>query len=310
VSPAGRTVFVKRTRCHACGAPKLKPPRTGYVYCDFCGALIDWDFRVAVETPGSKLPGPQYEVLVRSLKPELDTALAARDYVRYATAQERIYDLYVKLCPAAVPVRCGDPAYRTAWVRFTAASATAQEFDPTYAQHKAAMEASVGRLAWSMGPRGKMQVRPDTFFTMFGIVRAYLERGMQVVVERGIIQSHPDRATPDLCLRMGYSTLVQGWLPMLAPAEGERLLAETKLKGDYAEMPEPALLPSRCSGCGADRPVPIGARRAVCEACGKMDAIGAIQASCFQCGAPVTFPPGEQMVKCGSCNAELRAMRW
>jgi hypothetical protein len=144
-----RTVFVKRTRCHACGAPKIKPARTGYVYCDFCGTLTDWDFRVAVETPGSRLPGPQYEQLVASLKPELDAALGARDYVRYATLQERIYALYVQLCPAAVPVRCGDPAYRQAWIRFTAAVCTAQDFNPVYAQQKAAMEALVGRLAWS-----------------------------------------------------------------------------------------------------------------------------------------------------------------
>src|ERR1700687_5077318 len=39
--------FVKRVSCTRCGAPKTLPSATAYLYCDYCGALIDYDFRIA-----------------------------------------------------------------------------------------------------------------------------------------------------------------------------------------------------------------------------------------------------------------------
>src|SRR5437868_3347779 len=39
--------FVKRVNCSQCGAPKTLPSATAYLYCDYCGALMDYDFRIA-----------------------------------------------------------------------------------------------------------------------------------------------------------------------------------------------------------------------------------------------------------------------
>ncbi len=39
--------FVKQVSCPACGAPKRLPSKTAYLYCDHCGALVDYDFRLA-----------------------------------------------------------------------------------------------------------------------------------------------------------------------------------------------------------------------------------------------------------------------
>jgi hypothetical protein len=41
------TEFVKQVECSRCGAPKRLPSRTAYLYCDHCGALVDYDFRLA-----------------------------------------------------------------------------------------------------------------------------------------------------------------------------------------------------------------------------------------------------------------------
>jgi len=39
--------FVKQVSCPACDAPKRLPSKTAYLYCDHCGALVDYDFRLA-----------------------------------------------------------------------------------------------------------------------------------------------------------------------------------------------------------------------------------------------------------------------
>src|SRR5512143_2641441 len=39
--------FIKRAHCSQCGAPKSLPSTTAYIYCDYCGSLMDYDFRAA-----------------------------------------------------------------------------------------------------------------------------------------------------------------------------------------------------------------------------------------------------------------------
>ena len=39
--------FIKRINCPRCGAPKTLPSTTAYLYCDYCGSLMDYDFRLA-----------------------------------------------------------------------------------------------------------------------------------------------------------------------------------------------------------------------------------------------------------------------
>src|SRR5271165_4026944 len=41
------TDLVKKVDCPRCGAPKRLPSKTAYLYCDHCGSLVDYDFRLA-----------------------------------------------------------------------------------------------------------------------------------------------------------------------------------------------------------------------------------------------------------------------
>ena len=44
---------MKKVSCPSCGASKLQKSKTAWLYCDYCGALVDWDFKLACETAGS-----------------------------------------------------------------------------------------------------------------------------------------------------------------------------------------------------------------------------------------------------------------
>src|SRR5438128_928357 len=69
--------YVKRCSCTNCGAPKKLPSVTAYVYCDYCGSLIDYDLRRASE---SDVPvGIEYANLVNGLNRNCMAAQAAGD---------------------------------------------------------------------------------------------------------------------------------------------------------------------------------------------------------------------------------------
>jgi len=60
-------------------ATKAKRSPTAYVYCDFCGALTDFDFQLAISDKRSRLPGPEYERLRPVLGPQTEAALKAKN---------------------------------------------------------------------------------------------------------------------------------------------------------------------------------------------------------------------------------------
>lgn len=56
--------FVKQVECARCGAPKRLPSRAAYLYCDHCGALVDYDFRLANSGTNAGLTNTVYHQLI------------------------------------------------------------------------------------------------------------------------------------------------------------------------------------------------------------------------------------------------------
>src|ERR1022692_3475958 len=71
--------FVKQVTCARCGAPKRLPSKTAYLYCDHCGSLIDYDFRLANSGTNAGLTNTVYHQLVAPVQGDLDRARAAGD---------------------------------------------------------------------------------------------------------------------------------------------------------------------------------------------------------------------------------------
>jgi len=303
--------LVKRTRCHVCGAPKVARTPTAYVYCDFCAAFIDWDFQRAVSDPRSKLPGPLYEALLAEVGPELRAALKEPHRERYRSLQKQIFGAYVEACPAACPPRVKDPVYREAYVSYEADLAVARDVDPEVRRLSAELDVQTRRLAGlPTDPPGKMRVESASFWRLFEAYAAQTRAVFELVEREQLLTQHPDRPPLELLQRQGFSALVQGWLPFLAPADAEALLDRTGLRGEYVAAPTPTTERRHCGGCGGELSVVEGARKVLCDHCGKVMDVARGELPCTGCGAPVCVPFETSLFACPYCATELRAMRW
>ena len=139
--------YVMRVDCPSCGGPKKLPSPSAYLYCDYCGALADYDFQKACQ--GRTLPGPQYTRLVKAWQADLRLAKATGDRGTYRVVQRRIFDAYVKACPTALSHRIADPEYRAKLVDYMAEYAVVTNFDPEYAAMDEAETAAVQNLTWT-----------------------------------------------------------------------------------------------------------------------------------------------------------------
>jgi hypothetical protein len=75
--------MVKQVDCARCGAPKQLPSKTAYVYCDHCGSLTDYDFRIANLDTNAALTNQVFAYLIGPVQPTLDICTATGDKERY-----------------------------------------------------------------------------------------------------------------------------------------------------------------------------------------------------------------------------------
>lgn len=257
---------VLRVSCRECGAPRTRPSPSAYVYCDHCGALVDYDFAVVKDHPIAQ-PGPVYETLRARLAPELEAARERGDVAGYRALQRELFEAWAVACPDATPVRTRDPDYRARYVAWLAEGDTVAAFDAEAHAREATMRAAIAGLAFAQVD-GKPRVAPEPFRVLADAVFAY--EASRDAVLAPVYAMHPDGAPRALQRRIGHSLFVQGWLPYLGEAEARALIDRTGLAADYDELPPPELRDMPCNRCGGPLAVVAGARRVVCEHCGRL----------------------------------------
>lgn len=267
VDPAQQT-RVLAASCPTCGAPRTRPSPSAYVYCDFCGALMDYDLAVAMANPVQQ-PGPVYVQLHRQLLPELTAARERGDRDAYRVLQRRLFGAWIVACPTAVPVRVKDVSYRDGYAAWLAEAQVAADFDDDARTREATMHAAVTQLHFISTGAG-VRVPSDRFWAMGDAMFAYERRRDELCAEQGVYAMHPDGASRELQRRIGWSMFAQAWLPMLEPASADQLLARTQLAREYTLLPPAATRSTNCAHCGGPLEVVAEAKRVVCEHCGRL----------------------------------------
>jgi DNA-directed RNA polymerase subunit RPC12/RpoP len=303
-SLAAHSRFVKRATCSRCGAPKSLPSSTAYLYCDKCGALVDYDFRVANAGTNAGLTNTVFAQLVAPYQVSIAQAKAAGDQEGYRSIMLWVFQEWIRRCPDAMSPRGRTDAwFRDQMIRYCTESAVYKAFDPVQQQLEAQSDALIARFERVPQPGGAWITWGDDFWRAAELWKQQMDLAYADMKRYGITDLDPDEAPPGVALKMEYSTFCQAWLPHLTPDDGARLLALYGLTDDYVQAPTQALEHHSCGGCGADLPTVAGARVVVCEQCGQRIEVGAGAVPCRQCGAPLDYPVGLDRLTCPYCRS-------
>jgi predicted RNA-binding Zn-ribbon protein involved in translation (DUF1610 family) len=162
------------------------------------------------------------------------------------------------------------------------------------------------RLSYREISPGVIRVDASGFESFLAVVFAQLETLARLYEAHGIYAMQPDGASPELQQHMSISLFVQGWLPMLDEAHAEALLARTNVKNEYVEADPITAGAATCGACGGDVAIMEGARRTVCEHCGrKLDVEGACL-RCSGCGASLAPDEGVSSFACPHCAVAVQ----
>ena len=298
-----RSQFVKKVNCPGCGARKQLPSRTAYLYCDHCGALMDYDFRMANADTNAGLTNTVFHHLMAPVQAQQARTRATGDADGYRRVMRGVFAEWIRQCPQAVsPRAANDPDFGRRMVDYLVESALCKDFDPTLATLEAQLNALPATLPRIARP-GEPWLAGDGIWSVATSFRALMEATYRRLDEAGVLALDPDQAPPGVPLRMEYSTFCQGWLPHLSPADGPRLLSLFDLTGEYSQVDLSGAITRRCGGCGAELPCLPGAQVVVCQSCGRRLDLRGGQSPCRGCGAALCLPEGAGQVNCSYCRS-------
>src|SRR5690349_17986509 len=139
--------FVKKVTCPRCGARKQLPSRTAYLYCDHCGALVDYDFRLANADTNAGLSNTVFHRLMAPVQAQAQQARADRDAAGYRKVMRDVFAAWIDQCPQAVSPRATeDQVFRRRMVDFLVESVLCKDFDPSLAALEEQLNAQTALL--------------------------------------------------------------------------------------------------------------------------------------------------------------------
>ena len=298
--------FIKRVNCSQCGAPKSLPSTTAYLYCDYCGALMDYDFRLANANTNAGLTNTVFHRLMALVQAPMAQARVRGDRDGCRELYCQVFSQWIQECPMAVSPRAKtDKAFRDQLVAYLAESAVTKDFDPRQAPLDAKMEALVASFQRIPTPGGAWMVSGD-FWSYAGLFKQEMELTYALLHQTGVDALDPDKPPSGVAIRMEYSTFCQGWLPHLSPDDGERLLKMFGLDAEYEEMKPQPTDSRKCGACGTVLHILVGARKVVCETCGFTIDVGSEALPCRKCGALLSFPVSADHLLCPYCSTDIR----
>jgi hypothetical protein len=289
--------LVRARRCPTCGAIKASKPLTAYVYCDYCATCFDYDESVELRDDTALDIDRVDIVLGKAIADELVAAFRAGDREAYARAYTWQVEVSIETCPTAHSPRVKDPAYRRRFIDDVLVPwAVITTFDSQ-------ARANGQRCALARQTAVRTRTLQD-ILALYAISRAAWEHEATLFERDGLFARHPDGFDRAMYLRVNDSIFVRPWLAVLSDADQASLLAATGVACEYVSAPEVVFTPCGCGVCGRKLQVAAGAKRTVCEACGRVLEVGGRQFPCRQCGAPLSMPDGTtDDVVCGACNA-------
>ncbi len=299
-------MHIKKRICRNCGAPKITEPKTAYVYCDFCGLYMEWDYHTAISTPGSRMPGPEYEALNRELAPRLEEARKKGDRDTYRKLQAELFSIYVENCPAALSPRIGDPSYRKKLIDYMAEQHTLMAFERDLRKLAKTVDRAMKKIRWKRDREGNARVESKSFWKLFEVTHANTVAVTGKCEEAGLLQLYPEHFTAEQSVQMADAMMVEGWFAYLEEKDLEKLLAITGLKREYIDVPDREIMNRKCWSCGRDLPVVDGAERVVCEGCGHVIDASTGEIPCGQCGSGISVPVDKRNFPCPLCGANVR----
>jgi hypothetical protein len=298
--------YVKQVNCPECGGAKRLPSKTAYLYCDYCGSLIDYDFRAGNYGTNAALTNQVFAYLMTPVQPATAAAVAAGDRDRYRQLITPVYTEWIRQCPQAVSPRANsDDEFRRRAITYFVEGMVSRDFDPTLTRIGEQLQAATDQVRRIPQADGTWLV-DDSIWPVAELFKRQMQMGYRLLRDNGVVELEPEHTPIEIQLRIEYSYFCQNWLPKVPPSQADRFLAFFDLTAQYRKVDFTGVRTRKCGCCGDQLRTVPDAHAVICESCGRKLDIAGGEVGCSRCGAALCLPVGVDAVECPYCRAAAR----
>lgn len=298
---------VKKVSCQSCGAPKMTSNQTCFVYCDFCAALIDFDFPKLASMAKKNNPDPDYYDKLNEYNQKLREYKEAGNKEEYYNLQGVVYELMIQNQPFSFSPRIFDPEYKKAYIEFTQKQFTDLAFVPELVELENRQDKLIIDFTSSMYSKNS-----KTDVTIREVIDAFLDYQKSCAAhfkKTGLLDQHPDFITEEICVKITASTFILGWSYYFGKGDFKYALEKSNLKSEFIEVDEGTLEKRMCGKCGAEILKAENAKNTICEYCGYKIDIEHNAFPCPGCGTNLSMPANLAEFFCPTCNTLIKSTK-
>ena len=307
-------MLARKLTCYSCGANKINEVATGYIYCDYCGEFIGYDFE-KIQSESTSIFDYEYFQKYQQWPPEtqeylsiiqnIGTAMKEKDGAKYVEYAHKLQELEIKLFPNRFSPKMKLEQYRKQFLNYYKHFLEDKVADNFFEeqivlqQQMAEMQAGLTTEYVDYKPVWKYDEKLEKYFDE---IKDFCRKSTEKTMNYPSIEYFPEPVN-EAYSELLYKQTINAYTQNLDKEAFEKIVEYLGLKTQYIEVPEVKIEKKECSFCGAPMNIPEGSTKSVCEQCGNAVYIQSGEIDCVNCGAK--FVPEYEKNKCPYCDSQI-----
>ncbi len=300
-------MLVQNSKCQICGANKVTPNKSMYIYCDYCGSWMGFDMDSATREAAStfsvgNMSNPEV-VEYNQLNAKLVEFAKAKDVEGFIKTRLVIHEKEFEMFPERHGPKGKQSAFRNKYMIYYEAmykeTITDEYLEKTYINPRQINSDNIKCTVVDGVVKYEMD---DAFFEFFDANWKVVTESMESSKDLKCVNLHPEYEVvknSDLMLKITLNSMIQAYGSDAAGPIYKHLGMDSKM----IEIPDVNINEMNCVVCNSDLLVPEGAKSVMCVDCGCKNEVTLGQISCPNCAAP--FDPIRENETCPYCNSKI-----
>jgi len=300
-------MIVRNLKCPQCGGIKMNELTTGYIYCDFCSALMGYDMKNIHDEAGDVFSPENMSKPLQtkyiSLVQKMASALNEENVDDYVELQIQIKEIEFDLFPKRFSPKAKQKAYRRKYLEFTEAM-WIENIGNGYFKKSRDFREKINPLTGKLKSHienGKMIYEYNSDFEEYLMaLDEYLKNSVKESMEMKCMEVYPEPVNPsfDVLYKQSFDASLQ----MFDSDTVSKALKFLKLEDEYITIVNVNMNVSECFVCKSKLKIPEGSIAIVCETCGNINDFEKQKIQCISCGASVAIHDSNACEFCGAVH--------
>lgn len=297
-------MLLRNLKCDHCGSLKINELSTGYIYCDYCSALMGFDMKnIHEEVKEVFSSDEQNEIQNKFNEAAQRMAQALNDHNSddFIKIQLELKQLEFLLFPKRFSPKVKQSSYRKRYLNYFEAY-WVEKIEEDYFNKAKRFQAEINPLAKNLTTKivdNKVITEYNKDFEAYlKVLDKYIRTSIKETLNMKSIELYPEPYAPSFDIL--YKQSIDSTLQMFDNETVTKTIEFLGLQSDYIKVEDVQIDEKNCFVCNSTLNAPANSKSMVCEKCGNINDFISEKIQCLGCGASILYKETDTCEYCGA----------